>query len=102
MIGFGFNSSADTVYLQTDTPSVSYVTSSPSEITRKTTVVLTSRVGVVSGRFDVPGRDKGPHNILFCLSGDVFRRMMIDHAPLGTWIEIIRPDNTVFKYRYRG
>lgn len=102
MIGFHFNSTADSAYVQAESPSVTYAMVSPSAISQKTTVVLTSRVGVISGRFDIPGKEKGPHNIVLCLSGDVFRRMMIDHAPLGTMIEIIRPDNSVFKYRYRG
>jgi len=101
-MNFGFNSTVDTQYITDDTPSVSYLTKSPASVTTKTTVILTTRTGEIQGRFDIPGTKKGPHQIVLCTTGAVFRTMMIDHAPLGTMIEIIRPDKSVFKYQYRG
>lgn len=98
----GFNSTVDTQHIANDLPTTSFITESRSSVTTKTTVILTTRSGVVQGRFDIPGKHKGPHNILLCTTGAVFRTMMLDHAPLGTMIEIIRPDKSVFKYQYRG
>lgn len=82
--------------------SVRYVSQSPSQVVSKTTVVFITRNGEVRGRFDIPGTERGRHSILMCLDGAIFRQMMIDHAPLGTPVEIIRPDNSVHIYRYLG
>jgi hypothetical protein len=99
---FGFNSGKDVVDTQTIDPSVKWVNSSPSAVTNKTTVLYVTRDGKIRGRFDIPGTTKGSHAILMCLDGSIFRQMMIDHAPVGTMIEIIRPDNSSHSYRYLG
>lgn len=83
-------------------PSVRYVSQKPETVTTKTTVIHVTRNGDIRARFDIPGTTPGEHSILLCLDGAVFREIMIDHAPIGTWIEIIKPDNTVHKYRYQG
>lgn len=82
--------------------SVRYVKDSPERIVSKTTVLFVTRNGEIKGRFDIPGVEKGKHAILMCLDGSVFRQMLIEHAPPGTPVEIIRPDNTSHIYRYLG
>lgn len=101
MLGFGSNNNIDEVHISTGS-SVKWVGQCPRTIVTKTTVLLVTRNGEVRGRFDIPGTERGRHAILMCLDGNVFRQMMIEHAPKGTPIEIIRPDNTSFIYKYLG
>lgn len=99
---FGFSDENGAAHTQTINPSVKWVKGSPSEVRNKTTVLFVTRDGAIRGRFDIPGTTKGNHAILLCMDGSVFRQMMIDHAPRGTKIEIIRPDNTSHTYEYLG
>lgn len=99
---FRSSSNNEPVHTQTIDPSVMWVQNSPATVTNKTTVLFVTRDGKIRGRFDIPGTKKGSHAILMCMDGSIFRQMMIDHAPLGTLIEIIRPDNSSHSYRYLG
>lgn len=99
---FNLSNANEPVHTQTINPSVRWVKASPNAIVSKTTVVYVTREGKIRGRFDIPGTVKGSHSILMCMDGSIFRQMMIDHAPVGTMIEIIRPDDTLHNYRYLG
>ena len=99
MLGFNNNAAVDTQIIGA---SVRFIKDCPERIVSKTTVLYVTRNGEIKGRFDIPGTQKGKHAILMCLDGSIFRQMLIEHAPPGTPVEIIRPDNTSHTYRYLG
>lgn len=98
----GFNNVNTAVDTQTLGASVRFIKDCPDRVVSKTTVLYVTRDGEIKGRFDIPGTEKGKHVILMCLDGSIFRQMLIEHAPRGTPVEIIRPDNTSHIYRYLG